>query len=242
MKILAADTSTSINTVALCDDERIVAETIVDCGRLHSERLLATVDWVLAEAGIGIDQVDALAISIGPGSFTGVRVGVATWKGLALGKNLPLVPVPTLDAMTRLGAFSNGLVCPLLDARMKEVFGAVYRFASATRTKLSEDLVCPIDALLDRLLPSDGNGGDGTAPAIFLGDGATLYRESILSRFPNAVFVSGVCGVPRASAVAAEACTRIAQGVCADPALVTPVYLRESQAEQNRARRRAQAT
>ena len=86
MKILAADTSTSVNTVAVCEGAHVVAETVVDCGRAHSERLLATVDWVLNEAGLALNGLDALAISIGPGSFTGLRIGAATWKGLEIGR------------------------------------------------------------------------------------------------------------------------------------------------------------
>jgi tRNA threonylcarbamoyladenosine biosynthesis protein TsaB len=235
MRILAADTSTSINTVAVCDDERILAETIVDCGRGHSERLINTVDWVLAEAGLGLDDLDALAVSIGPGSFTGVRVGVATWKGLALGKRLPLVPVPTLDAMTRLSAFPNGLVCPLLDARMKEVYGAIYRFGAGEREKLTEDRVCPIDALLDEIEDK------GLQPLV-LGNGASLYRDRIRERLPHATFAPGICAVPRASAVAMEALDLIAHGVCTVAADVSPVYLRQSQAEMNHARREADAS
>ena len=247
MKILAADTSTSINTVAVCDNDRVLAEIIVECGRSHSERLIDTVDWVLAEAGLKIEDMDALAVSVGPGSFTGVRVGVATWKGLALGARLPLAPVPTLDAMTRLGAFREGLLCPLLDARMREVFGAVYRFTNGRREKLTADRVCPVDLLLDdidtvcqqfvsvRQTVTTTNCGD----AIFLGNGAELYRERILERRPGAAFAPAICSVPRASAVAAEARALIEQGVCTDAALVSPVYLRKSQAEMNRARREA---
>ena len=96
MIIVAGDTSTSINTVAVCRDDAILAETVVDCGRTHAERLLDTITWVLGEAAMSLNQVDALAISTGPGSFTGLRVGLATWKGLALGQDLPLVGVPTL--------------------------------------------------------------------------------------------------------------------------------------------------
>ncbi len=232
MKILAADTTTSINTVAVCHGDRLLAETVVDCGRGHSERLIDTVDWVLAEAGLKLGDLDALAVSIGPGSFTGVRVGVATWKGLALGQGLPLVPVPTLDAMTRLGAFHDGIVCPLLDARMKEVYGAAFRFTSGTREKLFDERAASIDAILDLV--------DETT--VFLGDGAWLYRDRIRERLPRAVFAPAHCSVPRASAVAVEALALMEAGVCTDAALVNPVYLRQSQAEINRALREAQTS
>jgi tRNA threonylcarbamoyladenosine biosynthesis protein TsaB len=149
---------------------------------------------------------------------------------LAFGANLPLVPVPTLDAMTRVGAFRDGLVCPLLDARMKEVYGAVYRFTDGVREKLTEDRVGPVEWLLDEI------AGD----VCFVGNGAALYRERILARFPGAFFAPEPCAAPRASAVAVEAVGLMAQGVCTDAALVTPVYLRPSQAEVNRAKREAQ--
>jgi tRNA threonylcarbamoyladenosine biosynthesis protein TsaB len=232
MKILAADTSTSINTVAVCDDHGLLAETIVECGRGHSERLLTTVDWVLTEAGTPLNDIDALAISIGPGSFTGVRVGVAAWKGLAFARGLPLVGVPTLDAMTRLAPAWDGLVCPLLDARMREVFGAVYRFRGGVRQKLTDDLVCPVETILD--LVKEG-------AAWFLGNGARLYRDRILARAPGAIFAPGLASVPRASAVAAEGLALMAGGVCTDAARVTPVYLRKSQAEENRLQREAES-
>ena len=161
MKILAGDTSTSINTVAVCDSGRILAETFVDCGRGHAERLLDTVDWALAEAHLTFDDIDALAISAGPGSFTGLRVGVATWKGLAFGKNLPLVAVPTLDAMARLAGLYGGAVLPLLDARMGEVFGAAYRFGPDGRMKLTEDRACPVEELFVGLEGRVGVFGPG---------------------------------------------------------------------------------
>lgn len=226
MNILAADTSTAINTVAVCADKRLLAESVVECGRSHAERLLATVDWVLAEAGLELGDLDALAISIGPGSFTGLRVGTATWKGLAFAQGLRLAAVPTLDAMARLGPFRDVVVCPLLDARMGDVFGAAYRFDGATRTKLTPDLVCPVETILEQV-----PGG-----STLLGDGADVYRHRILAKDPEAVFVEPLCAVPRASAVAAEAACLLAQGVSTDAAQVSPIYLRKSQAEENRDR------
>ncbi len=229
--ILAADTATTINTVALCTETAILAETTVDCHRLHSERLLSTVDWVLGEAGKDLGHVTALAISNGPGSFTGLRIGAATWKGLALANDLPLVAVPTLDAMTRPGAWHQGLVCPMIDARMKEVFGAWYRFENGARTKLTEDRVCPVEDLLE------DRPGDPDEPCFLLGDGAAVYRDRIAAHSPGVLFAPVPGNVPRASAVAAEAFALLAAGTPTDARLVAPVYLRKSQAEVNRERR-----
>jgi len=232
MIILAADTTTSVNTVAVCDNTRILAETIVDCGRAHSERLLSTVDWVLSEAGLTLEQVEALAVTTGPGSFTGLRVGIATWKGLALANRRPLIPVPTLDAMTRLAAFRSGTVCPMLDARMGEIFGAVYAFDKGERMKRTPDHVCKVEHLME------GIEGELTV----FGNGATLYAQRILDIQPQAVFLDPLCSVPRASAVATEAYALMQQGVDTDPAQVAPVYLRQSQAEINRAKKKAGLT
>lgn len=224
MIILAADTGTPINTVCVARDGRILAETVALSGRRHSERLLETVDWTLAEAGVRFEDVDSLAVSVGPGSFTGLRVGVAAWKGLALGRGLPLVGVSTLDAMTRLGVFVDAVVCPLLDARMHEVFGAVYEFRGGVRVRLVPERVCPVDALLDHV----------PARTVFLGDGAALYEDAIRRRVPEAVFAPPHLSVPRASAVAVEAFDLLARGEPADPGAVNPVYLRQSQPEEAR--------
>ena len=226
MKTLGVDTSTPVNTVALCESGRVVAESSVDCGRAHAERLIATVDWVLAEAGVGLNGIDLLAVSVGPGSFTGLRIGVAAWKGLALAGDLPLVGVPTLDAMTRVGAFHDMAVCPLLDAKMGEVFGAVYRFTGFEREKQTGDRVLPIGKMLD-LAPDD---------TVFFGDGADLYRDAILAARPNATILGGGFRSPRASAVCYEAEELLARGCATSAAAVAPEYLRMSQPEVLRAK------
>lgn len=231
--VLAADTTTPINTVALCRGDTLLAETIVDCRRLHSERLLATVDWVLAEADLRLRDVDLLAVSIGPGSFTGLRIGAATWKGLALGCGLPLIGVPTLDAMTRFGAYENALACPLIDARMSEVFTAIYRFQNGVRTKLEPDRVCAVEDALDM---AAAFLAEEPAPLWLYGDGAHVYRERILAKMPDARIAPQWWGVPRAAAVAQEALYLSAAGAADDPAQVNPVYLRMSQPEEKRAR------
>ncbi len=229
MKILATDTSTSVCTVAVCDDGRLLAETVVDCGRTHSERLVNTVKWTLSQAELSMADLDALAVSIGPGSFTGLRVSVAAWKGLAAGARLPLVGVPTLDAMTRVAPFRDGVVCPMLDARMDEVFAAAYRFDAGSRTKLTGDMVCSVDHFLEACskeeIPDEN--------IRFLGDGASLYRESILSRLAHAAIPGpgSPHASPRASAVALEAQALVEAGMPVDPAVVAPIYLRKPKAD-----------
>jgi len=151
MLILSSDTSTAYYSVALTRDRHVLAEVSVEGGRKHSERLLETVDWLLRETGRELSDVDMLAVAHGPGSFTGLRVGVAAWKGLALGAGLPLVGVSTLDAMSRMPEMHDGWACPMLDAKMQEVYGAVYRFEDGTRTSVKPASACPVERLLDGL-------------------------------------------------------------------------------------------
>jgi len=226
MIVLAADTSTATNTVALTEDGHILAESVVHAGRRHSERLLENVEWLLTESGRTLTRVDYLAISSGPGSFTGLRVGVATWKGLASGAGLPLVAVPTLDAMSLLSPPWTGDLCVLLDARMNEVFGAVYRFEAGRRETVKEPAVGPVTDFLDDL----------PAGTLFLGDGAALYQKAILEGVPEGWFAAPHNSIPRASAVAAEAVELVLGGASTKAEHATPIYLRKPKADKPKAR------
>jgi len=226
--ILASDTSTRHCGVALCRvaapgaECEIMAQSCADRHKLHAERLLESVDWVLNAAACSLGQVSCLAATAGPGSFTGLRVGLATWKGLAFALKLPLVAVPTLDAMARLVTVNDGVVMPLLDARMKEVFGV--------REKLVADRVCPVQELLALDCVQE-------SPLYILGEGAWRYETEIRAMVPHAVLLSRIVGTPRADTVAAEAWALKCAGACTDPALAAPTYLRASQAEQARTAR-----
>jgi len=237
--VLAAETSTAINSVALLRGDSLLAEAVIDGRRLHSERLLPTVDWLLGEAGLSLRDIELLAISTGPGSFTGLRIGAATWKGLALANDLPLVAVPTLDAMTRLCPCAPAShLAVVLDARMKEVFAAVFRFEGGQRIKVIEDMACSIELLMERIAALDNCSESGLT---LMGDGADLYRDTIAQRFPQAAIAAPAQSAPRASAVALEALALQTAGACTDAARVSPVYLRKSQAEINRDLKLAQS-
>lgn len=211
-------------SVAITDENHLLAETYVECGRAHSERLLATVDWVLKEAGVNLSDVEVYAVSVGPGSFTGLRIGVAAFKGLALAHTRPLIGISTLPAMAQSSGIQNGTVCPLLDARMKEVFGAVYSYASGVRSEVVPMQAAPIDTILNQS-PKD---------TLFIGAGSHLYADEIRAALPGAAFGHSGLNHPRAAAVAAEALVALANGAPTDPANVAPIYLRGSQAEEAR--------
>jgi len=231
MLVLAAETSTSINTVALCNDAELLAEVVIESGRGHSERLLGVVEWLLAEGGYTFAQVDLLATVKGPGSFTGLRIGIATMKGLAFSRQLPLAGVSTLHALARLSTPRAETVHTLLDARMNEVFEARFRWNGPELERLSEDRVTPIDQVI-------ANYGDS---GFFLGDGASLYRAALEEACPGARFACLEQNHPRASAVAQEGLQLAASGANLDPGLINPVYLRASQAEMKQAQDRAQS-
>ncbi|HNY85602.1 MAG TPA: tRNA (adenosine(37)-N6)-threonylcarbamoyltransferase complex dimerization subunit type 1 TsaB [Candidatus Hydrogenedentes bacterium] len=230
--ILAVDTSTGWCAVGVCRVEaapsspsiRICSEVVVDGGRLHAERLFSLIDHVLCDSGVALEALSLLAVTTGPGSFTGLRIGVSAMQGLALARGLPLVGVPTLDALVHAAAPADGLVVPLLDARMGEVFGAFYRMTAAGPEKLGEDRVGPVGRLLEQM-PSGGEA------AVFIGDGADRYAAEIRSALPNVRIVPPPGNTPRASFVALEAARRRAAGAPTDPAQAVPVYLRKAQAE-----------
>ena len=234
--ILACDTSTRHCAVSLCRmGERdgsldVMANSCVERHKLHAERLLDSVYQMLEAASCDLGEITCLAATSGPGSFTGLRVGLATWKGLAFALRLRLVAVPTLDAMARLFPVPDSTVVPLLDARMKEVFGAVYRFTGGVREKVVPERVGPVQDLLAGLTGERG-------PLILFGDGVRRYESEIRALVPQAFLAPPECGTPRADTVAAEAYAMLRAGACTDPALAAPRYLRASQAEQARAAR-----
>lgn len=222
--ILATDTSSPVLSVALADETHLLAETYVECGRAHNERLLATIDWVLTQAGVHLKDVEAFAVSVGPGSFTGLRIGVAALKGLAFAHSRPLIGIETLPTLAQASGIRDGSVCPLLDARMKEVFGAVYSYTSGIRREVVPMQAAPIQSILEQ----------STADTLFIGAGARLYADEIRAVFPGAAFGHVGLDHPRAGAVVMEALAALAAGAPADPATVAPIYLRGSQAEEAR--------
>lgn len=225
MKLLAADTSTSCLSIAICSEDSVYLESTIECDRRHTERFLATIDWGLKEAGLTLTELDALAITTGPGSFTGLRVGLAAMKGLAVGAALPLVGVPTLDALAHSAEVVEGAVCTLLDAKMGEVFAAAFEVRSGAFSKVLQDRVCSAQDFVQ----------EAPSRAVYLGDGAHLYRSEIERLRPESRILGPLFRTPRAAAVALEAVRLIKTGAAtSNPDEVSPVYLRMSQAERAR--------
>jgi tRNA threonylcarbamoyladenosine biosynthesis protein TsaB len=218
MRVLAVETSTLAGGVALVDGERLVAEYLLDVSVTHSERLLAAIDHVLADAGWPPRELQGLAVAVGPGSFTGLRVGISTVKGLALALGLPVAAVPTLDAMAAALPWASLPVCPVLHARRNEVYAAVFRWDGEGFRRESEYLALTPDELAARL----------SEPTLLLGDGAEAIQSPHVRRVPPP------WRVPSPACVAVLGRARLALGETVSAAGLTPLYLRPSEAELRR--------
>ncbi len=174
MRVLAVDTSTMAGGVALLDDDRIVGESLLDVRTTHSERLMVAVDRALGDAGWTAASLDGFAVAVGPGSFTGLRIGLAAVKGLAFALGRPIAAVPTLDAMAAGLAWASRPVCPVLEARKGEVFASLYRWDGRAMRREWEYLSLPLAAFAARL----------TEPVIGVGDAAALVESPWLSLAP----------------------------------------------------------
>ena len=218
MRVLAVETSTMSGGAALLDGERVVGEYILDVRITHSERLMVAVDQLLSDAGWSAGDLEGLAVAVGPGSFTGLRVGLSTVKGLALALSIPVAAVPTLDAMAAMLPFAALPVCPVLDARKREVYASLYRWDGLGMRREWEYLAIAPGDLARRL----------HEPVIVIGDGADAIGS------PYARRVQPPRRGPAPAVVGSLGHSRLAVGDTVAVADLTPIYLRPSEAELKR--------
>ena len=225
MKLLAIDTSGPVCGVAILTDESVRYECAVLNKLTHSVNLLPMIDEAFAATGLTIAEMDRLAVTVGPGSFTGVRIGVSTLKGLAHGADKPCVAVDALEAMAAgAGAFA-GVVCPIQDARAGQVYGAAFRCDGGRPLRLMDD----IPLKLEDYLAAIAEHGERF---LFLGDGMPVHRERIAALLGDkAVFAAPQQAYLRPSAVAWLA-SQTEETV--DYRALMPLYLRAPSAERNR--------
>jgi tRNA threonylcarbamoyladenosine biosynthesis protein TsaB len=232
VRLLAVETSTLMGALALLDGETLIAESRVNVAVTHGERLLAAIDTLLTGARWRVADIDALAVAVGPGSFTGLRIGVSTVKGLAFAAGKPVVAVPTLDALAWNLPFASCPVCPLLDAKKGEVYMALFRTRGGRLERVTPDRAVAPEVMAHELARDPGGPiafvGDGVAPHAallqrVLGDGAWLAPPG--------------CRLPSAASVADLARRRLERGETVDPAQLVPRYVRPSEAELARERR-----
>ena len=225
MKVLAIDSSSSIASAALLDGNILVAEYTVNNKKTHSQILMPMIEELLKKTSIKIDEIDAFAVCAGPGSFTGLRIGIATAKGLAHACNKPLVCVSTLEAMAYNLPYCSHLIVPLLDARRDQVYGAVYRYNNDNVDTLIAPCAVSIDEILDNITKTKQK-------AVFIGDGALRFGEYIKEKIgDNAIFLYANSNMQRASSVGTIAQIKLINGESVTYDKAFPVYLRKSQAE-----------
>jgi tRNA threonylcarbamoyladenosine biosynthesis protein TsaB len=239
MKILGIDTATSSASVALVDAGKLVMEEIYPQSRPsadkpslrtrphHSTTVLPLIETLLQKAKVSFDELSALAVSIGPGSFTGLRIGLSTVKGLVYGSNVPVVAISTLAAMAARVTDAEGLVCPISDARKNEVYAALFTKMEGKLQRLTSDRVSPAGTILEQILSRSGEGR-----SLFVGDGVRVCRDLILSSLGDrAVLTSGDDYPSIASGVAFLAEDRVRRSDFDPIGPLVPVYLRPSEAE-----------
>lgn len=225
MNILAIDTASATGSVAVINGESLLAEITVARRETHSRRLMDMVDMALKMAGLALEQVDGFAFTKGPGSFTGLRIGLGAIKGLAVITGKPLVGVSALEVLAIQSMDQTRLICPMMDARNNEVYCGRYRLSNRGIVPMSDE----------RALPPEEAVAGLEEPCLLTGDGAERYRSLFEKRLEkHARFSDTAQGIIRASTVARLSLSRFQAGQTEDVRSVTPVYLRKSYAEMNR--------
>ena len=232
MLLLAFETSAKAASVALFDGNTLLGEQYQNTGLTHSQTLLVMAENLLSQCGKKPSQVEAVAVAKGPGSFTGVRIGVAAAKGFAWGGELPIYGVSTLEAMALGLGVWDGVVCPVMDARRSQVYNALFYVNQGSMTRQTEDRAISLEDLKIELK-------NLSKPVFLVGDGSNLCYNTLSESIPNLVMPPEHRLHQRAVGVGLAALNRIAVGDAGDGGSLTPNYLRLSQAERERMERQA---
>ena len=228
MIILAIDTSGPVCGIAVWADGRIRYEAAAINKLTHSESLMPMLDEALTRAGVEKKDLTHLAVTVGPGSFTGVRIGVTAVKALSHALNIPCIPVGALEATANGIDCTDEIICPIQDARVMQVYGAAFK----NGVRLMDDCVLKLEEYLEKLSALDGK-------FLFTGDGVITYQQKIAEKLGDrARFASAQCAYLRPAAVACTAAQKTDEAV--DYLTLQPLYLRAPQAERERARKEAQ--
>lgn len=222
MKIIAVDTSTTSCSVAVVDEDSLLAEMTIIRDQTHSKHLMDIIHTVIGFSGLAISAVDGFAVTRGPGTFTGLRIGISTVKGLAVASGKPIVGVSSLDALAEQCACSGYLICPLIDARRGEVYFSRYRLQDGILKKEIGEGVLPPDQALR----------DINEPSLLVGSGALLYQDALAETLGKWMYLA----LPsqhtiRASTVAQLSLSRFEKADTDDVSTFTPQYIRKSDAQ-----------
>lgn len=232
MKLIALDSSGLVASVALTEDDNLIAEYTMNYKKTHSQTLLPMLDELSRMVDLDLSTIDAIAIAAGPGSFTGLRIGSATAKGLALAMKKPIISVPTVDALAYNLYGTDKLVCPLMDARRSQVYTGIYKFVSSPSGFMMNDICPQCVIMIEEIIEKLNSLG---REVIFLGDGVPVFeeriRELIQCRYS---FAPAHMNRQRAASVAVLGGLLYKEGKEVSGVDFSPEYLRLSQAERER--------
>lgn len=228
MKILGIDSSGLVATVAIQSDDILVGEYTIHNKKTHSQTLLPMIQDMLRMAEVPVEELDAIAVAAGPGSFTGLRIGAATAKGLGQALNIPLVAVPSLEGLAYNLAGADALVCPIMDARRNQAYYGIYDVSGEKPVVVAEQDAAPIDTVLQKVRETGRE-------IIFVGDGVPVFANRIAEE-EGLAYRLGADNVryQKASSVAALGRKLMEQGKGMPAERFVPIYLRLSQAERER--------
>lgn len=228
MKTLAIDSSSMTGSVALLENEALVGEYLLSLKRTHSERLFPALDALLTQAGTDISEIDLLAVAVGPGSYTGLRIGLGTVKGLSFALGKPIVGISTLSALAGASPWP-GLTLALIDARHGNVFAGAFLHVESGLEAVIVEQYAPLSDILQKVLEEPGNG-----PVLVVGDGSEQYRAQIAGSIPGVFFGGALSSQVRAASVGMLARKRYLGAQHDDADRIAPMYLRRSEAEVRR--------
>jgi tRNA threonylcarbamoyladenosine biosynthesis protein TsaB len=222
--VLALETTGKCGSIALVSPDHTIAEYSLVTETTHSRRLLSGIEWIMKDGGLSWQNIDAVAVSLGPGSFTGLRIGLSAAKGLVMAANNKMIGVPTLDALACQLPFSVHQICPVIDARKKEVYTAFFRYSPEYKN---------IERISDyRAIEPHALAAEIKEPTIFLGDGATVYGELFQQELGDlAMLAPAAMFFARAACVGKIGLEMLKNQEAIDPATATPIYIRKSDAE-----------
>jgi tRNA threonylcarbamoyladenosine biosynthesis protein TsaB len=241
MKILAIETSTMLGGIAVADDSAgLIAEVRLNVKSTHSERLMTEINHVLQQSGLTAHDIDIFGVAIGPGSFTGLRIGLSTAKGFSYATGKPIISVPTLEAFAWNFPYCRHPVCIMLDARKGEVYAALFQWDGHGFVRWMSEASVNVEKLLKKItsgippLPSTkaGEEGFGEEKIVFAGEGALLYRDKIAAMIgEKAAFASHEKMIPSPANVASIGIQKALKGEFSEPVSLVPIYIRRSEAE-----------
>lgn len=233
MKILGLDSSGIVASVAIVEDDVLIAEYTVNYKKTHSQTLLPMLDEIAKMTELDLNSIDAIVVAAGPGSFTGLRIGSATAKGLGLALKKPLIAIPTVEGLAYNLYDISGLICPIMDARRKQVYTGIYRFTDHQLKVVEDQMAVPMETVIEKL----NQYGEAVT---FLGDGVPVFHELIAEKMTVPYsFAPAHVNKQRAAAVATLGEIYYRQGKTETAMEHVPDYLRVSQAERERAAREA---